>query len=76
MDERLIQMQEKKQKEIDLVMKDGGSKIKKMSIQDLMRLFSNLQEDNNGRPFILIDNPDPRGERRRRRRVAAPKSRR
>ncbi|KAJ4301538.1 hypothetical protein N0V90_003631 [Kalmusia sp. IMI 367209] len=60
-DERLIQMQEKKQKEIDSVMKDDGSKVKKMSIRDLMRLFGNLQEDNNGRPFILIDNPDPRG---------------
>jgi hypothetical protein len=32
-----------------------------MSIRDLMRLFGNLQEDDNGRPFIMVDNPDPRG---------------
>lgn len=32
-----------------------------MSIRDLMRLFGNLQEDNEGKPFILVDNQDRRG---------------
>jgi hypothetical protein len=33
----------------------------RMSIPDLMRLFGNLDEDAEGKPFILVDNPDPRG---------------
>jgi hypothetical protein len=32
-----------------------------MSIRDLMRLFGNLEEDPDGKPFIMVDNPDPRG---------------
>jgi hypothetical protein len=32
-----------------------------MGIRDLMRLFGNLDEDAEGKPFILVDNPDPRG---------------
>lgn len=32
-----------------------------MSIRDLMRLFGNLREDTEGRPFIMVDNPDSRG---------------
>lgn len=61
-DERLVEMQERKQAEIDSVMKeDAAARASKMSIRDLMRLFGNLEEDENGRPFILIDNPDRRG---------------
>lgn len=80
-DMRLIQMQKRKQDEIDAVMEDDGTKVKKyvhslspmllntqltelltrMDIRDLMRLFGNLEEDSNGRPFIMVDNPDPRG---------------
>jgi hypothetical protein len=26
-----------------------------------MRLFGNLQEEESGKPFLLVDNPDPRG---------------
>lgn len=26
-----------------------------------MRLFGNLDEDEAGRPFIVVDNPDPKG---------------
>lgn len=33
----------------------------RMSIADLMRLFGNLEEDPEGKPFIMVDNPDPRG---------------
>ena len=32
-----------------------------MNIRDLMRLFGNLQDDNEGQPFIVVDNPDPAG---------------
>lgn len=32
-----------------------------MTIRDLMKLFGNLEEDAEGRPFIMVDNPDPRG---------------
>jgi hypothetical protein len=61
-DERLIQMQERKEKEIDRVMKeDAGAKAGKMGIRDLMRLFGNIRDDEEGRPFILVDNVDPRG---------------
>jgi hypothetical protein len=31
-----------------------------MNTRELMRLFGNLEEDPEGRPFILVDNPDPR----------------
>ena len=33
----------------------------RMTIKDLMRLFGNVVEDEGGRPFIMVDNPDPRG---------------
>lgn len=32
-----------------------------MGMPDLMRLFGNLQEDSDGRPFIMVDNPDSMG---------------
>ncbi|KAF2473961.1 uncharacterized protein BDR25DRAFT_282108 [Lindgomyces ingoldianus] len=60
-DQRLIDMQERKKREIDEVMEDDGSTVKKMNIRDLMRLFGNLEEDPSGRPFIIVDNPDSRG---------------
>jgi hypothetical protein len=61
-DERLIEMQERKEKEIDSVMKeDAGAKASKMGIRDLMRLFGNIRDDEEGRPFIMTDNVDPRG---------------
>ncbi|KAL6710401.1 hypothetical protein ACN47E_009347 [Coniothyrium glycines] len=60
-DQRLIDIQERKEAEISSVMEDDGSRLKKMGIRDLMRLFGNLREDNEGKPFILVDNPDPMG---------------
>ncbi|KAF2199121.1 hypothetical protein GQ43DRAFT_347720, partial [Delitschia confertaspora ATCC 74209] len=53
-DERLIQMQETKQEEIDSVMEDGGSTLSKLNIRDLMRLFGPVADDDNGKPFILV----------------------
>lgn len=60
-DQRLIEMQETKKKEIEEVMEDKGTTAKKMSIRDLMRLFGNIRDDDTGKPFIMVDNPDPRG---------------
>ncbi|OAL54395.1 hypothetical protein IQ07DRAFT_558454 [Pyrenochaeta sp. DS3sAY3a] len=57
-DSRMIKLQEKKQKEIDSVFEDNGDKVKNMNIRDLMRLFGNLDEDDDGRPFILVEEPD------------------
>lgn len=32
-----------------------------LDIGDLMRLFGNIQEDAEGKPFIMVDNPDAAG---------------
>ncbi|KAJ4379678.1 hypothetical protein N0V86_004860 [Didymella sp. IMI 355093] len=60
-DERLIEMQKNKQKEIDDVMDDRGKRTKNLDIADLMRLFGNIEEDGEGRSFIMVDNPDAAG---------------
>lgn len=61
-DERLIQMQERKEKEIDSVMKeDAGAKAGKMSIRDMLRLFGNVHDDEQGRPFIWTNDSNDRG---------------
>ena len=31
------------------------------SVRDLMKLFGNLEDDAEGNPYIIVDNPDPRG---------------
>lgn len=33
----------------------------RLTDKELMRLFGPTTEDSTGRPFILVDNPDPRG---------------
>lgn len=35
--------------------------LSRMKLSDLMRLFGEVDMDENGKPFILVDNPDPRG---------------
>jgi len=60
-DQRLINMQQRKDKEIAKVMDDDGTRVQKMDMRKLMKLFGNLEEDSEGRPFIMVDNPDPRG---------------
>ncbi|KAH4294637.1 hypothetical protein HBH64_080990 [Parastagonospora nodorum] len=60
-DSKLIEMQERKTKEIGEIMEDNGDRMKKMGTRDLMRLFGNTNEDAEGKPFILVDDPDPRG---------------
>ncbi|OCL08694.1 hypothetical protein AOQ84DRAFT_35896 [Glonium stellatum] len=56
-DEKLIQMQEKKQAEIDDVMEDDGTRLKKLTLKELMRLFGPIREEEDGTPFILVDDP-------------------
>ncbi|KAI2479565.1 HepA Superfamily II DNA-RNA helicase [Pyrenophora tritici-repentis] len=51
-DEHLVQMQERKQEEIDVVMEEDGSVVKKMDTRALMRLFGNTEADTEG--FILM----------------------
>lgn len=41
-DERLIEMQERKQREIDEIMEDNGERVKKLGIKDLMVCLSSL----------------------------------
>jgi len=61
-DQRLMDMQASKKAEIDSVMEAYGEKTTRpLHIKDLLRLFGNLQEDEAGRPFIVVDNPDPAG---------------
>ncbi|KZM25989.1 uncharacterized protein EKO05_0009128 [Ascochyta rabiei] len=60
-DERLVEMQKNKKKEIDGVMEDRGKKTKNLDIADLMRLFGNIDEADDGRPFIVVDNPAATG---------------
>ncbi|PSN62122.1 hypothetical protein BS50DRAFT_561205 [Corynespora cassiicola Philippines] len=60
-DDRIMAMQKKKQEEIDEIMEDGGRTVKRLSIRDLISLFGNVKEDEGGRPYIMVDNPDPRG---------------
>jgi hypothetical protein len=79
-DQRLIAMQDRKQKEIDGVMENKGEwksryvffveprawkhladTCLRMNIRELMRLFGNLDEDSDGKPFIMVDNPNPMG---------------
>jgi len=50
-------LKERKQKEIDTVMTDAKSK-HPMSVQDLMRLFGEVSEDSEGRPFIFAAEDD------------------
>ncbi|OCK77547.1 hypothetical protein K432DRAFT_358416 [Lepidopterella palustris CBS 459.81] len=56
-DQRLIDMQDRKQSEIDEIMEDDGSTLAKLSIKDLMRLFGPVGEEEDGTPFILVDDP-------------------
>lgn len=39
----------------------GSLTTSSLGIADLMRLFGNIEEDGQGRSFILVDNPDTSG---------------
>jgi SNF2 family DNA or RNA helicase len=53
-DEAMMQVKERKQIEIDELM--NNSKLReKLTVQDLMRLFGKVEEDEDGKPFIFAD---------------------
>ena len=53
----MMAMKERKQIEIDEVM--NSSKMReKLSVEDLMRLFGKVGEDDEGKPFIFADGPN------------------
>ena len=52
MDEKLQEMQKKKKEEIDTAMDAKGAR---PSMRELMRLFGTVGEDENDKPFILVD---------------------
>ncbi|KAF2816286.1 uncharacterized protein BDZ99DRAFT_433386 [Mytilinidion resinicola] len=60
-DEKLINMQERKTAEIDEVMEDDGKTMKKLGMRDLLRLFGPVREAEDGTPFILVDDPQNNG---------------
>ncbi|TLD37757.1 putative serine/threonine-protein phosphatase [Venturia nashicola] len=63
-DENIIRMQERKQMEIDSVM--DNDQHRKLTIPELLRLFGDVDADENGNPFILVNNratlPNPNGD--------------
>lgn len=56
-DAAMMAMKERKQKEIDEVMQDAKKK-DDLTVQDLMRLFGQVGDDGEGRPFIFPDQDD------------------
>jgi SNF2 family DNA or RNA helicase len=60
-DEKLINMQERKTAEIDEVMEDNGKTMKKLSMGDLLRLFGPVREMDDGTPFIMPDEEEATG---------------
>ena len=53
-DEAMMQVKDKKQMEIDELM--NNSKLsEKLTVEDLMRLFGKVEEDEEGKPFIFAD---------------------
>ena len=59
-DTAMMAMKERKKIEIDSVM-DDSKRTAEISIYDMMRLFGNIAEDDQGRPFIFptLDEMEP-----------------
>lgn len=58
-DEAILNMQERKQTEINEVMNDLKGKRKALEVSQLLRLFGPTREDSEGKPFIMVeDYPD------------------
>lgn len=56
-DEAMINMQERKEEEIDEVINDvKGRRDNRLPMIEMLRLFGETREDTLGRPFILVDN--------------------
>ncbi|KAH7395154.1 SNF2 family N-terminal domain-containing protein [Phaeosphaeria sp. MPI-PUGE-AT-0046c] len=65
-DQRLMDMHDRKNREINEVMDDDGSRVRKLSLPDLVRLFIDVDESDEdgrggGKTFVMVDNPDPSG---------------
>ena len=59
-DERLIQLQERKTKLIGRALGDTET-LKECTAEDLMGLFGTVERDENGKPFIVTDDSDAFG---------------
>jgi hypothetical protein len=51
-------MQEDKTKVVDAALGDEGSRFKKLSVGEVMRLFGPVQEGEDGKEFIVVDPED------------------
>lgn len=60
----MMAMKERKDEEIDEVMNDAKKK-DKLSVNELLRLFGEVGEDEDGKPFIFADDEDIGEERTR-----------
>ena len=56
-DEKLQALQEDKKERIDAAIGDDGKREAKLSLQELLRLFGPVQDDE-GKEFILVDDDD------------------
>ncbi|KAK8249972.1 SNF2 family N-terminal domain-containing protein [Phyllosticta capitalensis] len=54
-DEKLLAMQKRKLKQIDAVMGDANSN-KKLTMTELLQLFGQVEEDSQGKQFIVVEN--------------------
>ena len=51
-------MQKEKEEAIGRAIDDNNKMLKQLPTHDLMRLFGSVAEDENGRPFILVDDDE------------------
>ena len=58
MDEKLQLMQDDKQKTIDAALGDDGTRLEKLSLSELIRLFGPVREDDSHKEFIIVDDED------------------
>jgi len=56
-DEKLQALQQEKKETIDAAIGDDGKRLAKLSLQELLRLFGPVQ-DEDGKQFILVDDED------------------
>ncbi|MCJ1225630.1 hypothetical protein MMC12_002279 [Toensbergia leucococca] len=57
-DERIQSLQKSKETLIAAAMGDNGKRESKLTVRELMRLFGPVQEDEDHRPFIIVDEED------------------
>jgi hypothetical protein len=53
-DERILAIQQRKQAEIDPVMKSSSER-KNLTVKELMNLFGSVEEQEGGKPFIIVE---------------------